>query len=231
MVRFANGQIVNHVEQATYLGKLITGKIDEKREAGHRLGEVWGMVRRTEYMWKKANISTIWKIKIMQTMILPKLIYAWNTIRTTSTMDDKIDSVQARLLRRILQRPPTWIDRAFSHSALIAEANEKLKEAKKAETIIPWSQVLRHRRIRYLGHVLRSGANSLIYNCFLDQHGDLRQLDKWRVGRPRTHWAEQVIQEAWEATGCEDPFDWTTEQMAILHSAAEARVAPFEAPD
>ena len=189
------------------------------------------MVRKTEYIWKKANICPIWKLKILQTMILPKLIYAWNTIRSTPTMDENIDSVQARLLRRILQRPPTWIDRAFSHSALIAEANEKLRQAKRAETIIPWSQVLKQRRIRYLGHVLRSGENSLVYDCFLDEHGELRQLDKWRVGRPRTHWAEQVFQEAWEATGCEDPFDWTPEQIAIMLSAAMTRVAPFEGPD
>ena len=189
------------------------------------------MARKTEYIWKKANICPVWKIKVLQTMILPKLIYAWNTVRSTPTMDDKIDSVQARLLRRILQRPPTWIDRSFSHAALIAEANEKLRLAKRTEIIIPWSQVLKQRRIRYLGHVLRSGEHSLVYDCFLDEHGAPRQLDKWRVGRPRTHWAEQVFQEAWEATGCEDPFDWTPEQVAILLSAALTRVAPFEAPD
>ena len=146
-------------------------------------------------------------------------------------IDDKIDSVQARRLRRILRRPPTWIDRTFSHAALIAEANEKFKEAHNAETIIPWRQVPKDRRIRYLGHVLRAGEGRPNYDCLIEKDGLARQPEKWRVGRPRTHWAEQVIPEAWEAAGFAEYFEWTQEQLAILVSAAMARVAPFEASD
>ena len=147
---------------------------------------------------EKARLDAAWKIRIMQGVIQAKLLYSMEVARTTPLIDDRLDSILAFLLRRILDLPSTYVDKEFSHEFIIARANQLLHEQKHPPTCRRWSTVLKERRVRFLGHILRLGETDPGFTTTFNDT-DLNQRDPqvWRVGRQRTHWVEEVTSEAW----------------------------------
>ena len=94
--------------------------------------------------------------------------------------------------------------------------------------------MLKERRIRFLGHILRLGENDPCFTTtFRDNDLNPRDPQVWRVGRPRTHWIEQVMSEAWAllAHGEHQEYEDSDTQRMLIMSAALVREGPFQAPD
>jgi hypothetical protein len=231
VIKFADGTLIRNVSSASYLGKLFTSEQNEAREITQRLGEVWGIIKRLEHVWHRAKIEKHWKLRVMQAILLPKTIYGWEVIRPNPKINEKVDSVQARILRRILHRPPTWIDRRFSHAALIQEANDILAAAELNGVIRPWSTVLEERRVRFLGHVIREGPGGALFDAaFESEHLEPRNPSRWRVGRPRKIWTEETLREAWKLLDPNTSYGMHQTQLDQLILAAQLRMFPFDSP-
>jgi hypothetical protein len=233
-VRLQGGQNIKRTKQTKYLGAAITPSLAESAELGARLTEVWQVIRRLDVLWRKARLDKVWKIRIMQSIVQAKLLYGLETARATQVIDQKVDSIMAYLLRRILDLPSTYIDKEFSHDFLIQLANSLLHEHKHPPTCRRWSTVLKERRIRFLGHILRLGESDPCFTTtFADSDLNPRDPQTWRVGRPRTHWIEQVMSEAWALLdhGEHQDFEDTDTQRTLIMSAALVREGPFHVPD
>jgi hypothetical protein len=233
-IRLQGGQNIKRTKQTKYLGAAITPGLAEPAELGARLVEVWQVIRRLEVLWRKARLDKVWKIRIMQSIVQAKLLYGLETARATPLTDQKVDSMLAYLLRRILDLPSTYIDKEFSHDFLIQHANLLLSEHKHPPTCRRWSTVLKERRIRFLGHILRLGESDPCFTTtFADSDLTPRDPQVWRVGRPRTHWIEQVMSEAWAllAHGEHQEYEDSDTQRMLIMSAALVREGPFQAPD
>ena len=76
-------------------------------------------------------------------------------------------------------------------------ANDVLRRATRKADVRAWSQDLMEARLRLLGHILRAEDDDPMKTCVL-LPGTIQERSEgvWRVGRPRTHWIEQVKAEA-----------------------------------
>ena len=229
-VRFLDNSEMPKAPDAPYLGCVLTDNLDAQREINRRLGEAYATLGRLQYFWSRANAPKAWKIQVLQAVIKSKVTYAMDSIRLSPAMEAKINHLQIRALRKITGLASSFVCRENTNEKVINAANDILRAAKKKATVRAWSADIRRSRMRLLGHVLRAETADPIRSCFLEEETiNELQIGTWRVGRPRKHWLEQAVAEAWaEITGqSENDFDNTPLQQELVISAALARAPPF----
>ena len=72
---------------------------------------------------------------------------------------------------------------------MLSEDNKKIKLI---------SEMLKDKRKRLLGHVMRCENSDPLYQVTFKDEGGYKQFDHKRVGRPRGHWAEETMKETME---------------------------------
>ena len=72
----------------------------------------------------------------------------------------------------------------------IIPRNENVKRIKLV------SEILEDKKIKLLGHVMRCEKTDPLYQVTLTDQGGFNVYMKQRVGRPRGHWAEDVMNKA-----------------------------------
>ena len=113
-------------------------------------------------------------------MIMYALHHSWLTKESC----DKLDSWQARTLRRLLRIKASMISRISNE--------EVLSRAK----CTPFSTMVRQNRLKYMGHVLRQDYTSTIYNVCFDSSKKVRTPNaKRRRKRPLDNWTRKTLQE------------------------------------
>ena len=153
-IRFSNGHMVPTATQATYLGGLITQKGGHKQELHNRLSSTWGVAKKLDLLWRRAPVSLKWKLRIYNSAIASRALYALETIPQTDADDAKIDAFHYRGLRKLLRIKHSFWSR-ISNKDVLKMANEKAK-LRDDKVIKPLSQVLQQRQITLFAHILRS---------------------------------------------------------------------------
>ena len=64
---------------------------------------------------------------------------------------------------------------------------------KKERRIKLISEVLRDKKIKLLGHVIRSDEDDSLFQATFTTEGKYNVYEHRRVGRPRGHWAEEAM--------------------------------------
>ena len=92
----------------------------------------------------------------------------------------------------------------------------------------PWSHIVKHKRIRLLGHIIREGPDSpTFFATFEDATLSSRQPYIRRVGRPRPAWTDTTMEDSWYKMS--DLFyEGNAEQRETIKNTAEARLPPFD---
>ena len=114
--------------------------------------------------------------------IVWNFLYGLEYSAVTHFMERKLDSWQARHLRRVLDIKASMI----SH---ITNA-EVLKQVSQA----PLSAHVYSNQLKYFGHVLRCDPNNTEYSvCFTTANNFAEIRSTKRVGRPKYHWAPTLM--------------------------------------
>jgi len=92
-------------------------------------------------IWKNDNISLRVKIRLYEALILSTLLYGADVLPLTATLTKRLDATHHRWQRSILGI--SWKDRI---------ANVEVRTRTGQETM---DNILRERRLRWPGHVLR----------------------------------------------------------------------------
>ena len=161
-------------------------------------------MRRTWYKlepyWKASGASKKWKLIIYDAIIRSKLLYGLETIHLTQAMSRKLDAFQMRGLRRILQRNSTFIDRRNTNKSLLEEASSIAYPSRcDPRKIIPFSEYHMNRRVKLLGHILRSNGNDPMRQIsFLPDSAHRVEYGTKRVGKPRQNWLHHTKKYVYE---------------------------------
>jgi len=149
----AEGKIVPRKKSAIYLGTLLTDSFDNASEIANRLGDCIATCNRLKVFWTKANTSVKWKIQVFNAIIRSKLLYGLECIQLTDAEISKLNAFQNKSLRRILGKPPTFIDRS--------ETNQKMYDEIQQHGCIfeHFGDVWKHNKFKLLGHILRSSPS------------------------------------------------------------------------
>ena len=120
----AAGRLVPRQRSATYLGTLLTDIFDNKAEIANRLGDCIATCNRLKIFWTKANTSIKWKIQVFNANIRSKLLYGLECIQLTGAEISKLNAFQNKSLRRILGKPPTFLDREQTNEHMYREIRQ-----------------------------------------------------------------------------------------------------------
>ena len=127
-------------------------------------------------------------------------MYGMETIAFNTSIQHKLETVQLKSLRKILDLQTTYINRTFSNDYVRHQVNVKLKEAKKKPLL---SLTEYHRKIRteYLANLITQGDTDLGTPLAFD-HITLQPIDHGvlRVGQPRKRWYTTTLEDLWQET-------------------------------
>jgi len=128
------------------------------------------------------------KIKICRTIILPVVLYGYETWSLTLREERNLRVFENRVLRRIFgpRRDEVTGEWRRLH-------NEELNDLHSSPYVV---RVIKSRRMRWVGHVARMGEERGVYKVLVRKPEGKRLL-----GRPRCRWVDNIRMDLQEV-GC-----------------------------
>ena len=162
-----------------------------------------------------------WKLAVLESIVYSRLTYRVETLQLNTNHLSRLDACQQKCLRRILNIPPTFIDRTWSNSRVLEVACHHRPQA----TV---SAVLQTRKLKLIRHLLRSQVNDVLRCSVISSNNVLATPALRRPGRPRHHWTVLGVKTAWTCSG-KDPTEFVANTMQInfLYSQAIQRNGIF----
>lgn len=170
-------QILEEVDQFTYLGSVMTADGGSDEDITCRLGKAAAVMCRLRPIWISRTIALPTKIRLFNSIVIPTAIYACETWRSTAGSDRRLNVFQQRCLRRILQ---------ISYRDHVSN-----EDVYRRTSTRPLADIVAERRFRFAGHVLRLPPERLPKMALLwaPTRGRRKQ------GRPRTTWRRTFIED------------------------------------
>ena len=193
-IKSKTNQDIKAVQEFTYLGSNIAST---KRDIEIRLAKAWSALNKLDKIWT-SNLSPKLKRNFFRATVESILLYGATTWTITKNQEKMLDGAYTRMLRAILN--VSWREHPTKKSLYGG--------------LLPISQTLRQRRLRFAGHCFRSKeelASDLVLwqpnhgfktrgrpaRTYPDQLSDdlgCLKEDLPVLMRDRTRWKEQVIQ-------------------------------------
>ena len=133
-----------HIEQVVhfkYLGSIIESTGSTTKEVLTRIGQANGAFNRLRKVWRSQSFSIRLKLRLFNSNVMPVLLYAAETWHLNQEQERRILAFENTCLRRILNI--RWQQRI---------TNQSIRD-KTGQPLVTY--IIRVRRWRYLGHVLR----------------------------------------------------------------------------
>ena len=226
-IRFVNGTLVPLRASACYLGTPISITLKPEQELTARLSSVWSTTHQLKLFWNARHRSTRWKLLVLNSVLRPKAIYGLEGCIVNKALECRLDAALFCILRKIFRVPHTYVDRRYSNQWLLERATAELYQSS-GKTFERWSDTLKKKRFTFLGHVIRAGVGSPLFDCiFADA-----TLRTWvpavrRAGRPRLTWTETSMTKAWY-TRTDIFYQHNEEHRGIIKTWAINRESPFD---
>jgi hypothetical protein len=186
------GKLVPRKNSAVYLGTLLTDSNNNKAEILNRLGDCIATANRMKLFWTKANTTVKWKIQVFNAIIRSKLLYGLECIQLTAAEISRLDAFQNKSLRRILGKPPTFIDRTETNERMYAEIRDQ-----HGCHFEKFGDTWRKAKLKFFGHILRcSRADPLSQVTFAADGIHPRHVVYRRPGRPKLDWVIESYKDA-----------------------------------
>ena len=227
-VTFPDRTPVKKQDSIKYLGTVFSATLDVGMITKQRIMEASQTMRLLMPLWTDNHIPTAWKLVVFNAIIRSRIFYTLETVELTPSHQKILDTLYYRGLRKLLHKPATYIDRAWTHERLLNLANSTARQVSRtAARHQPFSQYYLQRRRKLLGHLLRAPETNICRQAVLTREDtDLTtQFRKKRVGRPRYTWLQESLKEAWEDLTNEENI--TEETIPTLKERALRRTAPF----
>jgi len=235
-IHFADGKRLDSVEQAMYLGGTLTRTADAKTEVEHRIAETMGVMKALQTFWKKTNCPFTWKLNVYNAVIVSKLTYGLETLQPVDGLFNRLNAFHIRAIRRILNIPPTFINRDMTNNYVLQQAEIELNKdnvgpKRKVKMI---SDIIKQRQASFLGHVIRSEERDPMKMVSFGNE-ELNSLEdiQLRVGRPRKKWVHETMSRAWadirvKTNRDNEEYQATSMQRDLIKTWATNRIAPFQ---
>jgi len=153
-------------------------------------------------------------MKIYRTIILPVLLYGYETWSLTLREERRLRVFENRVLRRVFgpKREEVTGEWRKLH-------NDELKDLYSLPNIV---RVVKSRRIRWAGHVARMGEGRGVHRVLVGKHEGKRPL-----GRPRRRWEDNIKMDLREMGGGGDRMElaqYRDTWRALVNSVMNFRV-------
>jgi hypothetical protein len=181
-IKDPSGIPVKAVEQAVYLGGLLSSKATAKPEVTRRLGEARGVFKALEQVWSHANISCTRKVEVYHACVVSKLLYNLDSLWLLQADLHRLDAFHVHCLRCMYHIPCAYLSRISNADVLRTAHQERLSDVLHARQAKLYDRISAFPE----SHALRQ------LTC---QPGSCRPREwsqKCRRGRPKQQWANSV---------------------------------------
>ena len=96
-VKFANGELMKHAEQVTYLGGVLTKGANLRAEIDTRIASTLGTWKKMMPLWRDSACNVRWKVMVFDAVIRTKLTYGLETLQLSPAMKRKLDAFQIKM--------------------------------------------------------------------------------------------------------------------------------------
>ena len=180
---------LEEVNEFKYLGSFLTTDSDINKEITSRIIMASSAFYKLGAVWKAKEIKLNTKLKLYISNVRSVLLYAAETWRTNRRIESRLRGFEGRCLRRLLH--VRWEDRVTN------------KEVARRTGIQPIVSEVKHRRWKWLGHILRmnKARHPLVALTWTPQ-------GKRKRGRPHGTWRRSVDAEREEAGKTWNELKW-----------------------
>ena len=172
----ASGEEIEDVSDFIYLGGTVNTKGGTNEDIRRRLGPARIAYNKLWVIWNNSQIGRKTKIRLFNSNVISVLLYSCETWKMTKGDKQMLDTFLHKCLRRILRI--YWPQRV---------RNETVRERAGMEEI---STIVRRRRWRWIGHVLRMDKNKHVRTALT-----WTPEGKRKRGRPKETWRRTVERE------------------------------------
>ena len=158
------------VEEFKYLGTTLTNQNSIAEEIKSRLKSGNACYNSVQNLLSSGLLSKNLEIKIYRTIILPVVLYGWETWSLTLREERKLRVFENMVLRRIFGPSRDEVTGEWRRLH-----NEELNDLYSSRNIV---RVIKSRRMRWAGHVARMGE---VKGCIILE----RMSRRWDVDRDR----------------------------------------------
>ena len=163
-----NGELLNVVNDFTYLGSTVADDLSLDKELNRRIGRACNtFAKLVPRVWENKKLSSNTKVAVYKACVLSTLLYGCESWSPYATQEKKLNTFHLRSLRRIFNIK--WSDMITN--------NEVLQKAGMPSMYT----LLKQRRLRWLGHVRRMEDGRIPKDIL---YGDLAAGTRTR-GRPQ----------------------------------------------
>ncbi|KAK6727868.1 hypothetical protein RB195_005503 [Necator americanus] len=196
-----DGQPIELVDEFCYLGCTLKNNGSYERDVQQRCAKATSAFNSlTKCLWSTPITNEV-KLRVYLSAIRPIMMYGSETWAAPSTVMERLDCMERKLLRRLLGY--FW-PRVCHNEDLYADIDVVYRRMTRGrhQHLAPPSKAAKVNRLRFFGHILRRPADRLV------QRG-LRRLpgSSWKKppGRKRKFWTE-VVKEDLRTLGVDRQF-------------------------
>ena len=151
-IHFKDNTPLKKVEEAIYLGVTLNERMNIGKEIQQRISNTIKSWKMLGGYWKHSNCTTRDKLNVYDAIVRSKLLYGLESAQLTIAQLNKINTVQLKGLRQILNMTTTFVNRANTNTKVIEKAQDCQKDGK---TIKLFSEYYQHQRGKLIGHLIR----------------------------------------------------------------------------
>lgn len=171
-----SGGVVEQVQSFKYLGSILTSLCDDAVDIAARIGKAAAAVHQLTHIWRSKELTTKTKTQIYNTCVLQTLLFGCESWVICARSLQRLSVFHNDCLRRIL-----GVKRRDRHHRV---------ELYSSCQTVPLENLLRHRRLQWLGSVQRMGPERMprMALCRV-MRGKLPR------GRPPKSWESMVLED------------------------------------
>ena len=156
--------------------KLLGSRLDSETDIRCRKARACQVMNDISAKFKSKHLSIKTKINEFRTYVTTIFMYNSELWALNQTNNKKIDAFHRRLLRQAINR--RWPKAQYTNDELYKITEEK-----------PWSEIIKQRRLRWTGHLMRLNKNT---PARLALHQYTETTQKNRIGRPKQTWLATI---------------------------------------
>ena len=101
-VQYLDAGYMPMADRAPYLGTNVSAKGNPHFEISTRIITTTAILNKFDLFWKKAPVSTTWKLRVHDAVITSKLLYGLEPASLTNAEYERLDAFQVKALRNML---------------------------------------------------------------------------------------------------------------------------------
>ena len=108
-VQYLDGGIMPVADRAPYVGIDMSAKDNPHFEINTKITSTTATLNKLDLFWKKAPVSTTWKLTVHNAVVINKLLYGLESASLTDAEYARLDAFQIKALRKMLGRTHSYV--------------------------------------------------------------------------------------------------------------------------